>query len=200
MKNNLKRGKACIGQTVIDSEGNKALITDMYTKNGSKCLVRLKYSDGIEHEREKFFVSQGKFVKPGAMHLEEDLTSDFWKPLKGYEKFYLLSKAGDLVRIKGKNSFKKKIATKRNTGYCTFTLYKDGKDSVELVYQHRIVIETFIRPLKEGEEVNHIDGDRTNNNLYNLEILTKKENNKKYIDLSAFGLTKISPPEQSLAH
>lgn len=41
---------------------------------------------------------------------------------------------------------------------------------------HRLVVETFIGKILKGYCVNHIDGDKLNNNLNNLEIVTFKEN------------------------
>lgn len=43
---------------------------------------------------------------------------------------------------------------------------------------HRLVAKTFIGDIPPGMEVNHIDGDKTNNDLSNLEIVTKSENLK----------------------
>lgn len=43
---------------------------------------------------------------------------------------------------------------------------------------HRLVAKTFIGDIPLGMEVNHIDGDKTNNDLSNLEIVTKSENLK----------------------
>jgi len=48
------------------------------------------------------------------------------------------------------------------------------------VYEHRYVMEQFLkRPLKRNEVVHHIDGDKTNNALKNLELLTKSEHDRK---------------------
>jgi hypothetical protein len=44
-------------------------------------------------------------------------------------------------------------------------------------YIHRLVVETFIGSIPEGYCVNHIDGVKTNNDVKNLEIVTRKENN-----------------------
>ena len=43
---------------------------------------------------------------------------------------------------------------------------------------HIVVAETFIRPRKPKEVINHLDGDRTNNNVENLEITTQSNNLK----------------------
>ena len=43
-------------------------------------------------------------------------------------------------------------------------------------YVHRAVASTFIRMLSVGDEVDHIDGNKGNNSVANLEIVTKAEN------------------------
>lgn len=49
--------------------------------------------------------------------------------------------------------------------------FKDG-----YILEHRLVVENHIgRLLKENEIVHHIDGDKTNNNIPNLKILTREE-------------------------
>ena len=189
MENVLNVGKACIGQIVYDCKGNKATIIDMYTLNKHKCMVKLEYDDGTQQVREKFFVSKGKFEKIGTFDIESALKTDDWKPLFGFEEFYIINKEGRVVRIKGKNKGKEKCATNHTNGYKYLTLYKDKKESAKVIFQHRCVVATFIRPLIDGDEVNHIDGDRANNKLCNLEIVNKYDNNKKFIDLQDLGLS-----------
>jgi hypothetical protein len=61
-------------------------------------------------------------------------------------------------------------------GYQTVRLCSNGKFSYPKV--HRLVASAFI-PNPEGKsEVNHIDGNKSNNNVDNLEWCTKSENMK----------------------
>lgn len=49
------------------------------------------------------------------------------------------------------------------------------------VYEHRYVMEQHLkRKLKKGEEVHHIDGNKLNNNIDNLELLTTGEHKKHH--------------------
>jgi hypothetical protein len=68
-------------------------------------------------------------------------------------------------------------------GYKMVILYKEKKPSKYLV--HRLIAQCFNVP-GTGSEVNHIDGDRTNNNVTNLEWVTSKENKQHAIRLGLY--------------
>lgn len=59
-------------------------------------------------------------------------------------------------------------------GYCRLQLYKNGKCKMYNV--HRIVAEVFIPNQYNKPFVNHIDGNKQNNHVKNLEWVTQKEN------------------------
>jgi hypothetical protein len=59
-------------------------------------------------------------------------------------------------------------------GYVTVTYSYRGK--TRNFYVHRLVAEYFIEPIPKGMAVNHKDGDKTNNHVDNLEIVTYSEN------------------------
>ena len=60
-------------------------------------------------------------------------------------------------------------------GYLAVSLLKKGKRKNKRV--HRIVAETFLNNNDKNKNVvNHIDGDKTNNNINNLEWCTQQEN------------------------
>jgi hypothetical protein len=45
---------------------------------------------------------------------------------------------------------------------------------------HRVVAQTFLGKIAKGKEVNHLDGDKHNNNLSNLEIVSRQQNITHY--------------------
>lgn len=63
-----------------------------------------------------------------------------------------------------------------NTGYVTVTLTtSQGKKGYSL---HRLVAQTFIPNIDNKPYVNHIDGDKTNNSVTNLEWVSASENRR----------------------
>lgn len=64
--------------------------------------------------------------------------------------------------------------TKMSIGYYSVGPTINGKNVKMTV--HRLVAEAFIGPCPEGHEVNHKDGDKTNNRVDNLEYVTHQEN------------------------
>jgi hypothetical protein len=46
------------------------------------------------------------------------------------------------------------------------------------IFIHKLVYEAFIGPVPNGYCIDHIDGDKYNNNLNNLRILTYEQNSK----------------------
>lgn len=93
-----------------------------------------------------------------------------WKVIQGFEN-YLVSSLGNVKTVKG--NFKKVIYDNKNS-YGYVELWKNNKGKKFRI--HRLVAETFIPNYANKEQVNHIDGDKTNNCVSNLEWVTPKEN------------------------
>ena len=63
---------------------------------------------------------------------------------------------------------------KDKDGYMRLSLYKNGKEYKKTV--HRLVALAFIPNPENKNEINHIDENKTNNHVSNLEWCTNKEN------------------------
>jgi hypothetical protein len=91
--------------------------------------------------------------------------------IKGFEN-YLINVEGSVIR---KNGFNPRTRYTKD-GYLRVHLYdtKTNKYVERLV--HRLVIATFVGVCPDYKEVNHIDGNKDNNNLLNLEYVSHLEN------------------------
>ena len=78
-------------------------------------------------------------------------------------------------QIKGKRGTVLKLSLGQH-GYLTFSISTGGKSNAKRIYVHRAVAEAW--QLKgQGDCINHIDHNKLNNKLDNLERCTKGENN-----------------------
>jgi hypothetical protein len=103
---------------------------------------------------------------------------EIWKDIKGYEGLYKVSNLGNIKSLKYRHHNREEILIGgiKKTGYKQVILVKDNKVKYKLV--HRIVAETFISNPNNKPQVNHIDGNKTNNNINNLEWCSQRENQK----------------------
>lgn len=99
---------------------------------------------------------------------------EVWKDIEGYEGLYQVSNLGRIRSLGyGNTKIMKPVPTSQR--YRQVGLYKDGKRKFYLV--HRLVAMAFLDNPKKLSTVNHIDGNRSNNVVSNLEWCTIAENN-----------------------
>lgn len=98
---------------------------------------------------------------------------EIWKDISGYENRYQVSNLGNVRSINGKRKDQLLKPTMRK-GYCHVGLYKDKKYKIYPV--HRLVAMAFIPNPQNKPHINHIDSNRSNNLISNLEWCTPKEN------------------------
>ena len=106
--------------------------------------------------------------------------NEYWKPT--FHDLYEVSNLGNVRRIApGINTKTGRVLKpcKSGNGYMIVGLHKGGSRKNCLV--HRLVAEAFISQIPKGLTVNHKDGNKLNNELNNLEIVTYSENLKHAI-------------------
>ena len=104
--------------------------------------------------------------------MENATNMEIFKDIKGYPD-YQISNYGRIWSCKV-NKYMSPVTN--NKGYLQIKLIAaNGKRKGELV--HRLVALTFIDNPEGKPEVNHIDRNKTNNHVENLEWVTHSENN-----------------------
>ena len=106
---------------------------------------------------------------------------EIWKDIPEYKGWYQVSNHGQVKRIAEWPPFRKGRILKpkpvgRDRRYRNVFLSKKGK--VKSFYIHRLVMLSFVGKCPTTHQVNHKDGDKTNNHLDNLEYLTPSQNQK----------------------
>ena len=95
--------------------------------------------------------------------------AEIWKDIKGYEGLYQVSNLGKI-----RNKYKEIKQQTDNIGYKNVILSKNNKRKTKKV--HRLVAETFIDNANNLPAVNHINGNKSDNKVSNLEWITYKDN------------------------
>lgn len=114
----------------------------------------------------------------------ENLENEIWKDVKGYEGLYQVSNLGKVKSLKrlcnskfnSKRIIKERIlkSHKNTSGYLSVVLCKNKSKSFTI---HRLVLINF-SCLNKNKQVNHINGNKLDNRLENLEWCNSSENLK----------------------
>jgi len=104
-------------------------------------------------------------------------------PVFGYEGYYDVTENGDIFSVRTYYNKQKKTSRKVDIklkpqpdkdGYLSQMFCVNYKQKLSKV--HRVVWESFFGKIENGMQINHKDGNKANNNLDNLEVVTPKEN------------------------
>lgn len=175
--------------TYPDGKKRKTYIHRMVAEN---FLEKIQGKDIINHkdgDTHNFSVSNLEWVTPreNSLHAHKmklikvgnqkinlytkDLNGEVWKDVHDYPN-YKISSLGRVLNIRTKRLLKQ---YKNSHGYLEVNLYKNNQGKTLQV--HSIVYHTFVEDDTKGFVINHIDGNKTNNNIDNLEKISYKENN-----------------------
>lgn len=111
---------------------------------------------------------------------------EIWKPVSGMENYYEVSNKGRLrsldryvETLNGQTRFYRGVVMTFNYPKGKYICVKMSAPGVKVYTRlHRLVAEHFIHNPLNKPEVNHKDGNKSNNNVDNLEWVTQLENKK----------------------
>ena len=110
------------------------------------------------------------------------MKGEIWKDIEGYEGLYQVSNMGRVKSLEktvrnARGLYKKPERIMKpydnGTGYLQIQLSKEGKS--KNFYLHKLVAIAFCENLEGYKEINHIDENKLNNDISNLQLMTKYE-------------------------
>jgi hypothetical protein len=147
---------------------------------------------------------QKRIITEGAKNLSlKSLPNEIWKPIKDYEDLYHISSYGRVKSLNkeqllsasgGVRIRKEKILSqqKDDKGYLSLKVCKNNCSKRFKI--HRLVAIAFIENPLNKNQVNHIDGVKSNNVVSNLEWCTNSEN-QIHACIKGLKKTKLSKKE-----
>jgi hypothetical protein len=125
---------------------------------------------------------------------------EVWKDVENYEGLYCVSNMGRIKSLSRKRLINKTkmsyhlmpervlVIKKDKNGYCHVTLCKENIKKT--FWLHRIVLKHFIENINNLPQINHKNGNKSDNRVENLEWCTSKYN---YCESVRLGLRKNGP-------
>lgn len=151
-----------VAEAFCPNPNNYTIVHHKDNNSLNNCAENLEWVTTWENNQ----IENKKEARKRINYEKADMTKD-WRPLL-FTELYGVNSDGEMMNFK---TGRKIIGSDRN-GYKRVTIDNH-------VYSiHRLIWETFNGPIPEGMLVDHINGNRSNNALYNLRLVTQSDNMK----------------------
>ncbi len=110
--------------------------------------------------------------------------TEIWKDINGFEGIYRISNQGNVLGVRNNIILK---PYKRGNGYFGVKLQLRGKHIDKKI--HRLVAGTFIDNPNNYPQVNHINGNKKDNRVENLEWVSASTNVRHAVSMGLFHIT-----------
>lgn len=108
-----------------------------------------------------------------------------WKDIPDWKQFYEINEFGE---VRNKITGRLNMGDINSAGYYRVCLYHNHKQ--KRYFRHRLVAQLFLPNPNNLPEVNHDDGDKSNNHVSNLVWCTRTENER---EAHRIGIKKYKP-------
>ena len=126
------------------------------------------YSQNSLHaHKEELISSRGNTIK-----YDQSFDNEEWVDIPGYEGLYRVSKSGKVHGVKRNHILRPSLTC----GYNKVRLSKDGKVKDYILYKLVYLTFNHLDSVPKGYLIDHIDGDKQNDSLDNLRLVTPSEN------------------------
>jgi len=116
--------------------------------------------------------------------MQTNRTDEEFKPIKGYEGLYEISSLGRIFSLSkswGRNRFHPKMELLQSFSSKYLSVHLNNNGNARTLRTHNLVWDHFGDRPRKGfkSQVDHKDGDRLNNGINNLQLLTGRRNSIK---------------------
>ena len=171
-------------------ERQKVALRKLWQDPEYRAKMSKKISDGWKRRAAE--IEAAKEPEPPKVEYHvPDLPGEIWKDVKGYEGLYAVSNLGRVKSLArdmphkthGTWHIRERILKQSFSGYrpdhsdgYLFVFLHAGKGQQNIFRVHRLVADAFIPKVEGKDFINHIDCDKSNNRVDNLEWCTPSEN------------------------